>query len=168
MGVRHGRHGPAAARHFTGPPAASPGIVGRMRSVVAALCLALCGCDSVHALFAPRARRAPASPGGAMGPWLLGPAAGEMTVAWTTAEPVKGRVWYLEDRLAQEDTARTDHRVTLRSLPLDAVVRYRIEASPPVAGTFRTAPTTPHSPFRVLVYGDNRTNNGDHALVARA
>jgi len=52
-----------------------------MRSVVAALCLALCGCDSDHALYAPRARRVPASPEVAMGAWLLGPAAGEMTVA---------------------------------------------------------------------------------------
>ncbi|MFL5309417.1 MAG: metallophosphoesterase family protein [Myxococcales bacterium] len=138
-----------------------------MRVVAAALCLALCGCDSVRALFAPRIRRPPASPEVAMGPWLLDPATGQVTVAWTTSEAVKGRVWYLEDRLAQEDAARTDHRVTLRSLPQDAEVRYRIEASPPVAGSFRTAPAE-HSAFRVLVYGDNRTNSGDHALVARA
>ena len=102
-----------------------------------------------------------------MGPWLLDPAPGEMTVAWTTAEPVKGRVWYLDDHLAQEDAPRTDHRVTLRSLPQDAEVHYRVEASPPVQGAFRTAPGA-QSAFRVLVYGDNRTNGGDHALVARA
>src|SRR5207244_8379412 len=95
------------SRTFTGPPGASPGIVRPMRVVAAALCLALCGCDSVHALFGPRIRRPPASPEVAMGPWLLDPAAGQVTVAWITAEPVKGRVWYLEDRLAQEDTART-------------------------------------------------------------
>ena len=138
-----------------------------MRSVAAALCLALCGCDSVQALFGARDRRSVSPPQVAMGPWLLDPDPGQMTVAWTTAEPVKGRVWYLEDRLAQEDTARTDHRVTLRSLPHDAEVRYRIEASPPIAGSFRTAPA-PHSPFRVVISGANRTNGGDHALVARA
>src|SRR5438105_6533444 len=166
MGVRHGRHGPPAGA-FQWPGRRLPGYRPPMRSTAAALCLALCGCDSVHALFAPRTRHAQPSPEVAMGPWLLDPAAGQMTVAWTTAEPVKGRVWYLDDRLAQEDTPRTYHRVTLRSLPQDAEVRYRIEASPPVAGSFRTAPTA-RSAFRVLVYGDNRTNSGDHALVARA
>jgi len=138
-----------------------------MRLVAALLCLALSGCDAVHALFAPRTRTAAAAPEIAMGPWLLDPGPGQVTVAWTTAEPVKGRVWYLDDRLAQEETARTDHRVTLRSLPQDTEVRYRIEASPPVAGSFLTAPG-PKSAFRVLVYGDNRTNGGDHSLVARA
>ncbi len=138
-----------------------------MRRVAAALCLALCGCDSVNALFSPRTRASPGLAGVAMGPWLLDPGATEVTVVWTTAEPVKGRVWYLDDRLAQEEGARTDHRVTLRSLPQDAEVRYRIDASPPIAGSFRTAPTAT-SPFRVVVYGDNRTNGGDHALVARA
>jgi acid phosphatase type 7 len=138
-----------------------------MRPVAAVLCLALCGCDSVHALFAPRVRKVAAAQEIAMGPWLLDPAAGQVTVAWTTAEPSKGRVWYLEDRLAQEDVLRTDHRVTLRSLPQDSEVRYRIEASPEVSGSFHTAPG-PKSPFRVLIYGDNRTNGGDHALVARA
>src|SRR5712671_2802963 len=94
---------PARPRHFSGPVAPSPGIVLPMRLVAAVVCLALCGCDSVHALFAPRTRIVTAAPEIAMGPWLLDPAAGQITVAWTTAEPVKGRVWYLEDRLAQED-----------------------------------------------------------------
>lgn len=138
-----------------------------MRSAVAAICLALCGCDAVHALFAPRARTAAAAPEISMGPWLLDPAPGQVTVAWTTAEPAQGRVWYLEDRLAQEDAPRTNHRVTLRSLPQDTEVRYRVEGSPPIAGSFFTEPG-PRSAFRVLVYGDNRTNGGDHALVARA
>ncbi|HWE24335.1 MAG TPA: metallophosphoesterase [Myxococcales bacterium] len=102
-----------------------------------------------------------------MGPWLLDPGASEITIAWTTAQPVLGRVWYLADRLAQEEAPRTDHRVTLRSLPDDGDVRYRIEGAPDVEGTFHTAPL-PHAPFRVVVYGNNRTNGGDHALVARA
>ena len=139
-----------------------------MRVVAATLCLALCGCDSACALFPPRTPPpAAALAKVASGPWLLDPGAAEMTVAWTTSEPAKGRVWYMGDRLAQEETARTDHRVSLRGLPADAEVSYRIDAAPPVAGSFRTAPG-PQTPFRVLVYGDNRTNGGDHALVARA
>src|SRR5438105_12439641 len=42
---------------------------GPMRVVAATLCLALCGCDSVHALFGPRTRRPPTLPEVAMGPW---------------------------------------------------------------------------------------------------
>jgi calcineurin-like phosphoesterase family protein len=138
-----------------------------MRLLATAACLALCGCDSVQALFSPRGPPAASRAEVAMGPWLLEPGASEVTVAWTTAQPVAGRVWYLEDRLAQEEAPRTDHRVTLRSLPLDSEVRYSVEGSPDVEGTFHTAPA-PHAPFRVVVYGDNRTNGGDHALVARA
>src|SRR2546425_13332029 len=104
-------------RHFSGPPAPSPGIVSLMRSVAAAICLALCGCDFVHALFAPRARTAAAAPEIAMGPWLLDPAPGQITVAWTTAEPAKGRGWDLDDRLAQEEAPPTGHRAPLRSPP---------------------------------------------------
>jgi len=138
-----------------------------MRLLAAAICFALCGCDSVQALFSPRARPASARAEVGMGPWLLDPGASEVTVAWTTAQAVTGRVWYLENRLAQEDAPRTDHRVSLRSLPNDSEVRYRIEAAPDIEGTFHTAPA-PHAPFRVVVHGDNRTNGGDHALVARA
>src|SRR5258707_10650903 len=115
-------------RHFSGPPAPSPSIVSLMRSVAAAICLALCGCDSVHALFAPRARTAAAAPEIAMGPWLLDPAPGQITVAWTTAEPAKGRAWYPDRRLEQEDPPRTGHRVTLRPPPQDTHGRYRIQA----------------------------------------
>src|SRR5207237_9458860 len=113
----------------------------------------------------PRPRAAAARAEGARGPWRRGRGASEVTVAWTTAQAVTGRVWYLENRLAQEDAPRTDHRVSLRSLPNDSEVRYRIEAAPDIEGTFHTAPA-PHAPFRVVVHGDNRTNGGDHALVA--
>ena len=135
--------------------------------MAAALCAVWCGCDRVQTLFAPRANPSATRAEVAMGPWLLDPGPTEMTVAWTTQQPVKGRVWYLEDHLAQEDAPGTDHRVTLRSLPPDGEVAYRIEGSPDVAGSFRTAPG-PKTPFRVVIYGDNRTNGGDHALVARA
>jgi hypothetical protein len=135
--------------------------------LAAAFCLLLCGCDSVHALFSPRARAAGSRAEVVLGPWLLEPGASEVTVAWTTAQPVIGRVWYLEDRLAQEEAPRTNHRVKLRSLPNDSEVSYRVEGAPDVQGSFRNAPA-PHAAFRVVVYGANRTNGGDHALVARA
>ena len=101
-----------------------------MRLLAAALCFACCGCDRVHALFGPRPRPVVERAEVTNGPWLLNPGAAEATVAWTTERPSKGRVWYLEDHLAQEDAPRMDHRVTLQPLPADSEVRYRIEASP--------------------------------------
>jgi hypothetical protein len=139
----------------------------RLAAALTAL-LALCGCEQARDLLSPRRPAAPPPlPEVVSGPWLLDPAATEVTVAWTTAQPSKGRVWYGDDRLAQEDVERTEHRVRLRGLQRDADVPYRVEARLPVQGRFHTAPTR-SSPFRVLVYGDNRTNSGDHALVARA
>ena len=95
-----------------------------------------------------------------------------MTVAWVSDLPSVGRVWYgtsATDRLATEPGAEgTDHRVTLSSLPPSTQVRYRIEGSD-ASFVFQSPPAPDaQEPIRVLVYGDNRTNNGDHALVARA
>lgn len=95
-----------------------------------------------------------------------------MTVAWTTAAPGVGRVWYgtaKTDRLAaQAGPPATDHRVVLPALPRGAQVRYRVEGAEQEY-LFTTAPEAGgEGPIEVLVYGDNRTNSGDHALVARA
>lgn len=107
-----------------------------------------------------------------MGPWLLDPGAASMTVAWTTDAPSVGRVWYgagVPDRLATEPGVPvTDHRVALGSLSPQTQYRYRIEGSD-LSSVFTTAPEPgADGPVEVLVYGDNRTNSGDHALVARA
>jgi acid phosphatase type 7 len=134
--------------------------------MAAALCLALCACDRVEALFAARPRAATAQEI-THGPWLLDPAPGQVTVAWTTAQAVRGRVLYLDGKVAEEDVPRTDHRVRLSSLPQGAEIRYRIDAAPPALGAFRAAPDA-NTRFEVVVYGNNRTNGGDHALVARA
>ncbi len=142
-----------------------------------ALCLLLAaaGCDKLRGLpglDAPRTAAEPAPAPVLMGPWLLDPVPGSVTVAWTTADPEIGRVWYgarEPDHLAiEEGGATTEHRVTLRSLLPATQYRYRVDGgdeamwftSPPDAGA--------EGPIQVLVYGDNRSNNGDHALVARA
>ncbi|HEY4769284.1 MAG TPA: hypothetical protein VIH51_01625, partial [Myxococcales bacterium] len=140
-----------------------------------ALLLVAQGCDKLRSLPGLEAAPvvpAPPPPPVSMGPWLLNPLPGQMTVAWTTLEPGVGRVWYGSpepDRLATEDgQASTDHRVVLPSLPPGTQVRYRIDGGTDT-GWFNSAPKQGgEGPIQVLVYGDNRTNNGDHALVARA
>ena len=141
------------------------------RPALAAL-VALAGCDRIPGLQQRPAAAAVLPPALSMGPWLLDPQAGRITVAWVTAQPSVGRVWYgtsQPDRLATEEGGPvTDHRVTLASLQPATQVRYRIEGADQ-AYVFTTAPEpTAENPIEVLVYGDNRTNNGDHALVARA
>src|SRR6266850_2512022 len=140
-----------------------------------ALLLVAQGCDKLRSLpgleLAPVVP-APPPPPVSMGPWLLNPLPGQMTVAWTTLEPSVGRVWYGSpepDRLATEDgQASTDHRVVLPSLPPGTQVRYRIDGATET-GWFTSAPKQDgEGPIQVLIYGDNRTYNGDHALVARA
>jgi len=140
-----------------------------------ALLLALLGCDKLRAL--PGFEPAPVVPlagpeAVAMGPWLLDPYPGRVTIAWTTAQPSVGRVWYgtrEPDRLATEEGRPvTEHRVTLAALQPSTQYRYRVEGGL-AAAWFTSAPEAGgEGPIHVLVYGDNRSNNGDHALVARA
>ena len=145
-----------------------------MRPLKACLLAALsaaAACDRLPGL-APRAARLRGPPPLAMGPWLLDPGAATMTVAWATDAPAAGKVWYgttAADRLATEPGApRTDHRVVLGGLAPQTQYRYRIEGSD-ASSVFTTAPEPgADGPIELLVYGDNRTNSGDHALVARA
>ena len=138
------------------------------------LLLAL-GCDKLRSIpgFEPApVLPQPRSPQIAMGPWLLDPLPGQITVVWTTLEPSLGRVWYgtpEADHLATEEGQPvTDHRVVLKSLQTETQYRYRVEGgqetawfnSPPKAGS--------EGPIQVLIYGGNPTSSGDHALVARA
>ena len=147
-----------------------------MRDLLVALaCLpVLQGCEQVRALplFQTRSTLPPPMPALTMGPWLLDPQAGRITVAWVTADPSVGRVWYgttEPDRLATEEgKPTTEHRVVLLSLQPATQYRYRIEGATETP-LFTSAPEVgAEGPFTVLVYGDNRSNNGDHALVARA
>jgi hypothetical protein len=139
-----------------------------------ALLLVLAGCDKLRALpgFEPEPAPPPASVPVAMGPWLIEPLPGRVTVAWTTAEASLGRVWYgtsEPDRLAMEEGAPVkDHRVVLASLQPATQYRYRVEGGHETAW-FTSAPQRDaEGPIHVLVYGDNGTTDGDRALVARA
>jgi calcineurin-like phosphoesterase family protein len=133
--------------------------------------LALTACEGLPG-FSQRPAAAVAPPRVAAGPWLIDPKAGGMTVCWLTDTPSVGRVWYgtaAPDRLATEEGAPvTTHRVALASLPMQTQVRYHVEGSDQDF-VFTSAPEAgAEGPVEVLVYGDNRTNSGDHALVARA
>src|SRR3954470_22379540 len=141
-------------------------VLGAVTALIAAA-----GCDRLPG-FPAQAAAEPSAPRIMMGPWLLDPQAGRMTVAWVTAQPSVGRVWYgtpQPDRLATEEGAPvTDHRVTLASLQPGTQYRYRIEGADE-GSIFTSAPEAAgDTPISVLVYGDNRSNMGDHALVARA
>src|SRR5947207_11606613 len=135
----------------------------------------LAGCDKVRAIPGVQPRSSlgpPAPPPVAMGPWILDPKPTEATVCWVTDEPSAGRVWYGQtstDHLARDDGAPvTEHRVIVHGLRPATQYRYSIEGSDK-GGVFTSAPETgAEGPIQVLVYGDNRTNSGDHALVVRA
>ncbi len=115
--------------------------------------------------------RAPA-PTITMGPWLLEEGDAKVSVAWVTEQRIRGRVFYGEQEarlIAEEPEARTEHRVPLQNLSAATSYFYRVEGAVPATGAFTTAPRADAlQPFRVLIYGDNRTNSGDHALVVRA
>jgi len=148
-----------------------------MRALCTALAclLASTGCDKLRAmpLFQTRSSLPPPGPPALlMGPWLLDPLPGRVTVAWVTSQPSKGRVWYgtpQADKLATEEGPEViEHRVALAPLQPSTQYRYRVEGAAE-SDWFWSAPEAgSQAPFTVLVYGDNRTNNGDHALVARA
>jgi len=113
-----------------------------------------------------------------LGPWLLEPHAREMTVAWTTRLPLLGQIEFSPEghpeqvRRSQEGFSSNEHRLVLQGLLPDTRYRYTVLADIPVSGSFTTAPDPNDDPFAhpfsVLVYGDNRSNGGDHELVVRA
>src|ERR1700737_5116682 len=98
-----------------------------------ALLLVLGGGDKLRALpgFEPAPAPPPPSVPVAMGPWLIEPLPGRVTVAWTTLEASLGRVWYgtaEPDRLAMEEGAPVPHHPGgLPSLQPSTQYRYRIE-----------------------------------------
>ena len=131
----------------------------------------MAGCDTVPGLGRSRAVPQPGPPPVAMGPWLLEPAAGRITLAFTTRKPSVGRVWYgtrEPDRLASETGAPVlEHRVVLGALQPATRYRYRVEGG--AATAWFDSPPAPEAegPIRVLVHGGGGSS-GDHALVARA
>lgn len=150
----------------TPPP--RPGPRARAAACATALLLAAPACERSAPPAVP-----PPPPKVALGPWVLAPGETSATVSWTTAQPSMGEVRYgppaAPTRVAREAAPRTEHRVTLDGLSPGTRYAYRVEADPPQPGSFSTAPDPKSSsPFRVLVYGDNRTNGGDHELLVRA
>ena len=136
-----------------------------------AVLLGLLACDQLKSAFPGRPLKA-SLPAIIAGPWLLDPQAGQMTIAWLTQTPSVGRVWYgtaATDRLATEEGKPVvEHRVTIAPLQPQTQYRYRVEGSED-SFVFTSAPEAgAEGPFEVVVYGDNRSNQGDHALVARA
>jgi hypothetical protein len=136
--------------------------------------LLVLSCDKVRELPGVQARSTLTArpPQVSSGPWLLDPGPTQVTVAWLTATPSVGRVFFgtaAPDTVAEELTEATvEHRVTLRNLQPSTQYKYRVEGAADTSW-FATAPEPgAQGPFDVLVYGDNRSNNGDHALVARA
>ena len=108
------------------------------------------------------------------GPWLLNVGTNTVTVAWSSRNEHAGRIVYGEakpDHAAVEPAPRLEHRVVLDGLLPGKKYQYRLEgAHPPHQGTFWTAPAGDgaRQPFRVLIYGDNRSNPGAHAEVVKA
>jgi len=131
-------------------------------------------CDKLRDVpgFQPRSTLVHAGPQVTAGPWLLDPAPAQMTVAWLTAAPAVGKLWVgttsPSTEVIEASEATTEHRIVVKNLQPSTQYKYRVEGSTETAW-FETAPQPGSGePFDVLVYGDNRTNNGDHALVARA
>jgi len=106
------------------------------------------------------------------GPWLLDVGSSQVTVAWHSLGDTAGKVSYGEaelDRSAVEQQARSEHRVLISGLQADRRYRYRVEGPAPREGSFWTAPDpAAQVPFKVLVYGDNRTDELAHASVVKA
>ena len=109
------------------------------------------------------------------GPWLLNVGTNTVTVAWSSRNEHVGRIVYGEqaaDHSAVEPAARHEHRVVLDGLLPGRKYQYRLEGAQPVhEGAFWTAPAAGDAamvPFRVLIYGDNRSNPAAHAEVVKA
>jgi hypothetical protein len=144
-----------------------------MRFAIPAV-LSLLACNQMREVpgVEPRSTYQAKEPSVSSGPWMLDPGATTMTIAWLTAQPTVGKVRYgtaAPDDLATEaGPPALEHRVVLQQLQPSTQYKYRIEGGAETSW-FTTAPESgSEGPFEVLVYGDNRSNNGDHALVARA
>src|SRR5258706_8614244 len=107
------------------------------RPALAAL-VALAGCDRIPGFPQRPAAAATLPPALSMGPWLLDPQAGRITVAWVTAQPSVGRVWdgtSQPDPLATEEGGPvTHHRGTLASLPPATPIPCRIAGAEQAPG----------------------------------
>jgi hypothetical protein len=101
-------------------------------------------------------------------PYLQNVTTTSITVMWETHESVKGVVAYgLDDRYAQSATeadAVKIHEVHLRGLKPNTTYQYRVSDGSGGAfkAWFTTAPPLGTKDWRMVVYGDNRSNPETH------
>ncbi len=107
------------------------------------------------------------------GPYLQNVRKGAITICWETENDSKGTIYYgpTPDYLFQytESFAKKNHEVTLSNLNWSSLYHYKVvcDGTETEDYTFRTA-ALPGEPFKVVAYGDNRTNDGDHQTVVDA
>ena len=104
-----------------------------------------------------------------LSPYLQNVTPTSITVMWETTGVTVGRVEFGEsdrfDRQATDSEARTIHEVHLRGLDPATSYSYRVgfgdQVLPPAS--FTTAPPPGTANWRMVVYGDNRSNPATHA-----
>lgn len=104
------------------------------------------------------------------GPYLQNVGPDRITIMWETARPADSRVEYgLTSSLGKSvyESRRTlIHEITLTGLKRETQYHYRVVSDGKVSegSTFRTA-IKAKTPFRMVVYGDNRTDVPSHEKV---
>ncbi len=107
------------------------------------------------------------------GPYLQGVTTDGITVMWETDEASPARVEYGRDGQwlgrAEVTEPKVIQEVRIEGLTAETSYQYRAVAGDATAGpfTFRTA-VKPESPFRYVVYGDNRNNPTIHRGIVQA
>ena len=102
-------------------------------------------------------------------PYLQNVKTDSMTIMWETTTPVVGFVEYglgdKHDQKAVEPEARKIHEIVLNGLEVGARYTYRAGWGSTVlpATHFNTAPPPGTKDWRMVVYGDNRSNPGTHS-----
>lgn len=101
------------------------------------------------------------------GPYLQSVKKDAVTVVWETDAALSGKLeWGTTQAYgttATDAASNTMHAVQIQGLSPGTMYYYKIE-NDTTGGTFSTAPA-PNQPFTFVVYGDNRTNKGDHQSV---
>ena len=107
-----------------------------------------------------------------IGPYLQNVSASAATVMWETTEPVVGRVMYGRgdqlNKLAEEVAPATIHELRIEGLAPATMYSYRI-SWPGYEGEvcrFQTLPPARAKRFRIVAYGDSRTQIEIHRRIA--
>lgn len=104
------------------------------------------------------------------GPYLQNVGRNRITIMWETERPADSRVEYgltsTLDKSLYESRRTRIHEVTLTGLKGETRYQYRIVSGGQVSkvSTFRTA-ISQETPFRLVVYGDTRTDVASHEKV---